>query len=98
MPRLTPRQSQTIDRFLSLARRHIGLRPRRRMPWAPLRRVRQGMLRTLLIAGSFGGLFGNTAYAGNNEISQSEPRSERSANGQTLSAESACPAALERMP
>lgn len=105
MSRSDQRQSPTVARFLLLARRHFGLDLAAAPQYRPARKasrpIRQGLLRTLLIAGSIGGMLGTTAYAAGSETAPAKSRAERSASSRSGSSEFAGPAApkaLERMP
>lgn len=91
-------QDNTINQFLLVSRAHLCLERRQRRTWSPLHRLRRGILRSMLVIGSIGGLFGGTAYADANNRS-TEARSERTAPNRPLdSAEKSSGGAVERMP
>lgn len=91
-------QDNTINQFLLVSRTHLGLERRQRRTWSPLHRLRRGILRSMLVIGSIGGLFGGTAYADAGNRS-TEARTERTAPNRPLgNSEKSSGSAVERMP
>lgn len=91
-------QENAIDQFLLVSRAHLGLERRQRRAWSPLHRLRRGILRSMLVIGSIGGLFGGTAYADASNRS-TEARAERTTPNRALgNAEKSSGGAIERMP
>jgi len=80
-----PRQNEIIARFLHTARIHFGLdTPERKHPEQPRPdrpprrgRARQRLFRSLLVAGSIGGLFSGASFAAPSDSAADEARLDR---------------------
>ncbi|RIX49469.1 MAG: hypothetical protein D3M94_00185 [Rhodocyclales bacterium GT-UBC] len=91
-------QDNTINQFLLVSRAHLGLERRQRRAWSQLHRLRRGILRSMLVIGGIGGLFGGTAYADASDRG-TEARTEKTAPNRPLgSNEKSSGSAIERMP
>ena len=79
MATLSSWQQPTITNFLQVSRLHFGLGHNRTGYWSGRRRAYRTMVKSLLIAGSIGGQFGDVAYAEPAVMRTAETRTEREA-------------------